>query len=257
MAWIRMVAQDKVLILVVALLAAAAATVSVQPDVVPDRRLGVRLDLPDRIGVFRGSVRLFCQNPACDGRFRAVDDRPVRTCPLCGAALDPVSLAERSQLPADTVIVKRTYTDGTRRAFAVTVVTSGREQKSIHRPEQCLPAQGFAIDNRRTWSIPQSGGRTFRVTLLDLRAAASAGGERASSFAYWFAGPDGETPHHWERLVWMSYDRAWRGIGSRWAYVAVFANSAGGSEAEREAFGRFLADLRESLRPGTSAAGRL
>ena len=256
MVGIRMAAQDKVLILVAALLAAVAVAVSVQPGVKPDPRLGVRLGLPERLGAFRGSVRLYCQNPTCDGRFRSVEDRPVRTCPRCGAALDPVSLAERNVLPADTIIVKRVYADGAGRTFAVSIVTSGSEQKSIHRPEQCLPAQGYTIDNRRTWTVPETGGRSFKVTLLDLRAAASEHAERASSFAYWFVGPDRETPHHWERLLWMSYDRAWRGISTRWAYVAVFANSPAGSEAERESFKRFLADLRGNLRPAPSV-GRL
>jgi hypothetical protein len=62
--------------------------------------------------------------------------------------LEP-SEAELTILPRDTVLKKRLYT-GDDGWFLVSAVIGGRYKSSIHRPELCLPAQGYKMEKPRT-----------------------------------------------------------------------------------------------------------
>jgi len=143
-------------------------------------------------------------------------------CPACGGALDEWALAERTILPADTEIAHRRYPVPGGAAIQVALVVNGREQKSIHRPEQCLPAQGFVMEESRVRHIPRPGRPDLAVRVMILRPRGNA--ERTGAgilYAYWFIGPDGETPSHYRRLAWMAWESLRDGVPARWAYVAV------------------------------------
>lgn len=127
----------------------------------------------------------------------------------------------------------------------VTLVLNGREQKSIHRPERCLPAQGFKVDSSRVRQIPRPGGADLPVRLMILRPAGRS--ERTGKgllYAYWFIGPGRETASHYRRLAWMAWESLRDGVPARWAYVAV-ATEWPQEPAPRdwERLDRFLADL--------------
>jgi hypothetical protein len=70
-----------------------------------------------------------------------------------GGAAD-LTLGERQALPPDTVILRKEYVGPGGDSTTVSVVLSGKEQKSIHRPQQCLPGQGYVIESSRTVSVP-------------------------------------------------------------------------------------------------------
>ena len=62
----------------------------------------------------------------------------------------PVSAVERAMLPPDTGYSRKTYVsvqDRTQQVF-VSIVLSGRDRTSIHRPELCLVGQGWTIRSR-------------------------------------------------------------------------------------------------------------
>ena len=52
---------------------------------------------------------------------------------------------EIATLPADTQIVRREYLDSAGDRIMASIVLSGGEKRSIHRPEVCLPAQGWCM----------------------------------------------------------------------------------------------------------------
>lgn len=160
----------------------------------------------------------------------------VKLMEIKGFASEPIAIseAERTVLPADTEIDKRRYVspDG---EFLVSVVVGGRSKSSIHRPELCLPAQGFQMASPRTVEV---GGVEWHVVTLARKAASSMG------FAYTFFNQDGyRTSSHLRRIFRDVWDRSMRGRIDRWVMLTV--NSSISDEARLMAF---LGKLKEVVR---------
>eukprot|EP01031_Cornospumella_fuschlensis_P011402 gene11402-13926_t len=71
---------------------------------------------------------------------------------------------EREQLPADTEMIKMRYrtpalSPATRDAAQVTMVLSGAERRSIHRPEVCLDGQGWTLLDSTIISVEITPGK--------------------------------------------------------------------------------------------------
>ena len=160
----------------------------------------------------------------------------VKLVEIKGFASEPIAIseAERTVLPADTEIDKRRYVspDG---EFLVSVVVGGRSKRSIHRPELCLPAQGFQMASPRTVEV---GGVEWHVVTLARKEASSMG------FAYTFFNQDGyRTSSHLRRIFRDVWDRSMRGRIDRWVMLTV--NSSISDEARLMAF---LGKLKEVVR---------
>ncbi|MDA0991044.1 MAG: exosortase-associated EpsI family protein [Verrucomicrobia bacterium] len=249
-----MQAREVSMLVVLAMVAATATIVSRPGEIVIQQVEGIATTLPAVVGDYQSRQQWFCQSDAC---LRAVDASVVSLadpCPTCGGKLDDVTLAERQILPADTVIRKTEYVhpDGTR--LYVSLVLSGAEQKSMHRPQQCLPAQGYTIDADRVLAVPLTGREPLSVMLLDLRRSGGPVDRRTgvglASFAYWFVSGERETPSHWQRLLWMSSDRMFRGVAHRWAYIAVSTRRLPSSEGHIDTLREFIADFYPALLGG-------
>lgn len=207
-------------------------------------QIGIRPVLPATIAGWIGEDFHFCQNVDCLRSFRATELNGAGNCPSCGGRLDLVSLPERNLLPSDTVLARRSYHNSRNESFEVTIVLSGQEQKSIHRPEQCLPAQGYAIDSSAVMPIALAGRASLKVRILQARLPGST--TQRMYFVYWFIGGTRETPYHAQRLAWMAWDNLIHGIRSRWAYISIAAkdNPASGVPTEQR-----LADFIRQLYP--------
>lgn len=160
----------------------------------------------------------------------------VKLVEIKGFVSEPIAIseAERTVLPADTEIDKRRYVspDG---EFLVSVVVGGRSKSSIHRPELCLPAQGFQMASPRTVEV---GGVEWHVITLARKEASSMG------FAYTFFNQDGyRTSSHLRRIFRDVWDRSMRGRIDRWVMLTV--NSSISDEARLMAF---LGKLKEVIR---------
>ena len=149
-------------------------------------------------------------------------------------SLEP-SPAEVSTLPSDTVILKRRYQGSGVEAYLVTAVIGGRGKSSIHRPELCLPAQGYLMSEPHNL---EAGGIPWRALRL------SRGPEEASSsFAYTFFNQAGlQTSSHIRRIFTDVWDRSILGRIDRWVMVTVVSLSGG-----EAAFEGFLSRLAPSL----------
>lgn len=144
----------------------------------------------------------------------------VRLTEIVGCKSNPVEVseAERHVLPDDTQFDKRMYTapDGT--WFQVSMVFGGKSKSSIHRPEMCLPAQGFQMTDPRTIN---GGGVDWHVVTLAQKDAPPMG------FAYTFFNQDGyRTSSHLRRIFRDVWDRSIRGRIDRWVMVTVNASVA-------------------------------
>lgn len=151
----------------------------------------------------------------------------------------PVSAVEREVLPPDTGFARRNYVwlhDPTRQVF-VSIVLSGRDRTSIHRPELCLVGQGWTILGRFNHDFEHPGPGHGKVPATVLRVvremAAPRGGRVAvqSLVAYWFVGRDRVVASHWERMWWSAVEQLHHLQGSRWAYVTVQTPAPDGEAA--------------------------
>jgi hypothetical protein len=200
----------------------------------------------------------FCQNEDCLETHIEERSSDARACARCGGELLDIALAERRILPENTRILKKVYRDTSPEAFFVSVVITGDQRASIHKPQWCLPAQGHEIVATRKLDIPRDERDPLAVTVLELRKEASdqprSAKHQHTAFAYWFVGDDRETASHLRRLYWMAGDRILRGVASRWAYVSVSTQRDPDSDRHTEALTRFIAEFYPLLRPESPEA---
>lgn len=146
------------------------------------------------------------------------------------------SEAELTVLPSDTMFDKRLYHAADGACFRVSLVIGGRSKSSIHRPELCLPSQGFQMMRPRTVRV---GAVDWRLVDLAARDAPSTG------FAYAFFNQEGfRTSSHLCRIFRDVWDRSFRGQIDRWAMVTVHA-----SVSDERRMRSFLSHLKGVFEP--------
>lgn len=151
---------------------------------------------------------------------------PERVKNFFGTPVAP-SEGELAVLPKDTGIVRKEYVNPLGDRVMASIVLSGGAKQSIHRPEVCLPAQGWSVLGAETQAIEPLVGEKFRVMDLRLTREVQIGpGDRRNlqaHYFYWFIGKDMVTPFHYIRLFHNSWDRAFRRVNHRWAYAIVMS----------------------------------
>jgi len=198
--------------------------------------------LPQSIGQWTGHDILNCVNDKCRSSFLTRDLENTSLCPQCGSELDSLSLAEKNILPAGTVLRKKLYENVLGNSFFVSLVITGKERSGIHRPQWCLPGQGYRITGSRVVEIPVQTGSNVKVMLLDLTRE-DALQKEYSLYAYWFIGNKRETPHHRWRLFWTAYDGIFHGASQRWAYIAIMTRRKDQVANYEEELQRFISEL--------------
>lgn len=172
----------------------------------------------------------------------------------------PITKRELEVLAKDTQFARKVYSDIAGNQVLVSIVMSGDDMtNSIHRPERCLPAQGWNVVASQKRVLPLSDGKTLEVTKL---RNTWAGNEKTSSGAiptnltyYWFVGYKDITASHLMRTGIDLRDRILHGYSQRWAYVTITANVAGAftsqprTEEQTSAFlERFIQELGPNLK---------
>ena len=164
---------------------------------------------------------------------------------------------ELAVLAKDTAFARKLYTNGRGDQIFASIVLSGQDlDNSIHRPERCLPAQGWSIADSRVVKIPipnSSAGALDVTRLHNVRKVATTDGQTVSIYGlnyYWFVGANDITPSHLRRTYIDIRDRIMFGYNQRWAYITIAATITenitqfGRSERETdELVQQFIADL--------------
>lgn len=171
------------------------------------------------------------------------------------------SEAERQILAADTKFSKANYRSlssdiwddfGVRRDPVVdaSIVFSGQDMNaSIHRPELCLPSQGFRNLVGTPATVELSNGETLHFTRL---ASVLPRSERRGDVIhfihyYVFVGHGHIKSTHLQRVMQDMYDRLFRGNVERWAYFQAgtyWGEDIGITEQEADAaLRRLIRDL--------------
>ena len=238
---------------VAAALAVAAWALVFKTGVANTDEAGIVLELPAQVDGWTGIGLLFCPNRNCGSQFAENQLADPTTCPKCGEPLGNMNWAERSLLPADTGLVRKFYQrPGGRDALHATIVLSGDDRSSIHRPQVCMTAAGHEIDRERIIRIPLEGrSEPLDVMVMDM-SKTGAGPDGAPSqylsyYAYWFVGKGRETASHFQRIAWMGYDRIFHGVSHRWAYIALSGPRAPTGDAHLQTIADFASQLHPAL----------
>ncbi len=167
-----------------------------------------------------------------------------------GGTIEGLSEAEKQVLPPDTAGLRRRYTHTEGSDITCSVIVAGRDVTSIHRPELCLPGQGWNIQQEKVETIrsPTMEGGKLKVMRMDavhnVMMTVSNRSARAI-FVYWFVGKDRVTPYHWQRILWTTKDRILQNRNHRWAYILIAASVR--PEQTSEALARAQADTMRQL----------
>ena len=137
-----------------------------------------------------------------------------------------VSQGERDSLGPDTEFGRKLYTNGRGDEIYASIVLSGPDMNtSIHRPERCLPGQGWTIMDSKGVTVSIPGQRSLdAVRLHNNKMIPTADGKEVkveNLNYYWFVGHTETTASHLGRTLLDVRDRVFKGYNQRWAYVTV------------------------------------
>lgn len=164
-----------------------------------------------------------------------------------------VTALERAVLPADTGFSRRSYVhvQGAAHTVFFSIVLSGRDRTSIHRPEICLVGQGWTIRDARAITMPWREGAesSLPATLLRTELVEWKTGRRLPALTvYWFVNRDGVVATHWQRFWRDAWNRVRHGRADRWAYVLVQADAFDGEAAALARIQAVLAEVWPAVR---------
>ena len=185
------------------------------------------------MAIVLGTMWLCLASPAPRGGSEAgvLMSLPPKVGLLLGVPKKPDAI-ELKLLPTDTEFAKMTYVTASndileRDIAHVSIVLSGAESRSIHRPEVCLTGQGWSIVGSQVIPVQVAPGRTLWVRDLTLAGEfPQADGKSTrlrTHYVYWFVGSDFNTPSHFDRLWHSTCDAVFRNVNHRWAYVSIMA----------------------------------
>lgn len=203
---------------VICLLLLTTLIVLFMPEPKLDTGLPISPDLPSVIDGWHGINIFFCQNEKCGATTTQISEAPPPSCAACKSTMKMSwSPAETHLLPKDTILSKKLYRQDDNEVM-VTIVISGYENVSIHRPQMCLPGQGLSISSEKTITVPINNDH-FRLRQLSLSYPKSPG--LSGKYYYWFTDGEHFTESHWKRLAIQSWDRIVHGRATRWAYISI------------------------------------
>ena len=139
-------------------------------------------------------------------------------------------------LPKDTSYAERLYFDPDGLRIQSTAILMGADRTSIHRPEYCLPGQGWTIDKKQTVSIPIDDNPAYQLQLARWDLSISyqqPDGKKATAFAlyvFWYVAHNEETPDHDKMLEKMTLNLFRTGDLERWAYISYFTQCGPGQQ---------------------------
>jgi hypothetical protein len=237
-------------LILIGLMVLTALALAFTVNVTLSDQAGVQMDLPAQIDEWVGDELRYNHDRDNPKQYRMSELALPDIDPETGEKLYTMSYAEYEALPHDTEFVKSIYTNDVDGNVFVSIVLSGKERNSIHRPQRCLVGQGNSIIDTERFEIPLEGRQPLQVDILKIqRNYSGPDGElkiHYGYYAYWFVGQGRETPSHYERMFWLAWDRVMHSVAHRWAYIAVSGERA---DADSEEYKKNLTDFVQKLYP--------
>ena len=140
-------------------------------------------------------------------------------------------------LPPDTSFAERIYTAPDGFWTQASIVLMGADRTSIHKPDYCLPGQGWNIREKSVINIAVAGPQSYQLPVAkwvlshpfqtpDGQKQQQVGG----LYVFWLVADGEETPDNYQRMWWQARDLLRTGVLQRWAYVSYFSICAPGQE---------------------------
>lgn len=134
---------------------------------------------------------------------------------------------EKNLLDEGVKLVRNVYASSSGRQVMATIILSGFVKRSLHRPEVCLPNQGWTVVDRTPIPLRLEDGREMTVMMMRVfRDVEPTPGTRIRTRAlnfYWYIGSNGTTcPEHYEHVFLSYFDSVFRNIQHRWAMASIF-----------------------------------
>ncbi len=139
-------------------------------------------------------------------------------------------------LPPDSSYAERLYTAPDGLHITATIVLMGGDRTSIHKPDYCLPGQGWTIRDKSVVNISVAGAQTYELPVAKWiigNSFATPDGKKqqvSGVYVFWFVADGEQTPDNYERMWWLGRDLLRTGVLQRWAYISYFAACAPGQE---------------------------
>jgi hypothetical protein len=158
---------------------------------------------------------------------------------LPGYTSKPLLQAEvvTNQLPQDTSFGQRLYIAADGFETLANVVLMGSSRASIHKPQICLTAQGWNINDaasrQETVRVDNPVPYDLPVMRLTATREAEVDGQKVVQqgvYVYWFVDANRYTASHARRMIWMAQDVLFKSELDRWAYISFFSMGAPGQE---------------------------
>ena len=139
-------------------------------------------------------------------------------------------------LPKDTSFAQRLYTAPDGFWVNANIVLMGTDRTSIHKPEFCIPGQGWRIDQKTTANLSIDGASPHQLQVAKwmitnfIQDTDGREKEVRGLYVFWFVAGNEETTSHWRRIWGMTRDLLTTGVLQRWAYISYFAVCEPGQE---------------------------
>ncbi|HAV60885.1 MAG TPA: hypothetical protein DCY13_00785 [Verrucomicrobiales bacterium] len=137
-----------------------------------------------------------------------------------------VTQEELDMLPKDTSFGRRRYTAPDGLVFDLSVVLMGGDISSIHRPQSCIPAQGWTILDEDTDTLRIDGDNGYELPFNRLKNAKTVvineqPVKAEGYFLFWFTADGKVTASRESRLLSTAWRMLTSGEVERWGYVSL------------------------------------
>ena len=195
--------------------------------------------------------------------FYTDEEAENETCPThhvpCTRTTDmPPDFLVQKVLPPGTEILRKWYrkesaADPVAGSINATVVISGSDKRSIHRPERCLQAQGWQIISRDRLALPPAtgDGEGLVITRLIIRRVWLQEKRRTEAkrvVFYWFMGDNRITGSNMKRLACTAWDRMIHRLNYRWSYILLISPVWASVQEANGELSRFATQLLPLIR---------
>jgi len=132
---------------------------------------------------------------------------------------------EKEWLPSSTQYMKKEYfpegADPEKYLpISLSLIVSGGDKRSLHRPEVCLDAQGWSIPSKRVRTLEVEG---KRLEIMDLSLLRVSNGKEIEAHYYFFwVGRGINTPQYRDMTLYSLWDNFTKNLNHRWAYPGLF-----------------------------------
>jgi hypothetical protein len=176
----------------------------------------------------------------------------VKATPIPGNVMMQLALPERvldfastnvpepevvlSYLPKDTSYIGRYYFTTNGAWVNASLILMGADRTSIHKPDYCLPGQGWEIREKTEVKLPIAGARPYELPVMkwvvSKTVAAADGSPQAVSgiYVFWFVTKNQTSDSFQGMLNSMLFQLVRHGVLQRWAYASYFTACLPGQE---------------------------